>query len=95
MGVAGRASRLTGRLGIIVRTMTLVCVVIRVSAGLSDHDRTRGRDTDSRSKRLYGCDKYKECESEPWPSPPYNPKQPKRCETHRKPMQTEIKKDDG
>jgi hypothetical protein len=38
----------------------------------------------------YGCDKHEECESEPWPSPPYNPKQPKRCITHRQDMQTKM-----
>jgi hypothetical protein len=38
----------------------------------------------------YGCDKHEACESEPWPSPPYNPKQPKRCITHRQDMQTKI-----
>lgn len=38
----------------------------------------------------YVCDKYGECESTPWPSPPYNPKQPKRCITHRQNMTTEI-----
>jgi hypothetical protein len=94
MGVAGRASGLTRRVSVVVRAVTLVCIVTRFSVGLSDHDRTRGRDIGSGAKRLYGCDEYKECESEPWPSPPYDPKQPKRCVTHREPMQTEIKDDD-
>lgn len=94
MGVAGRTSRLTRGIGIAVQAVALVCVLTRLSASLSDHDRTRGRDIGSEVKRLYGCDAYKECESEPWPAPPYDPKQPKRCVTHRKPMQTEIKDDD-
>jgi hypothetical protein len=55
-------------------------------------DQPRGRAAVFGSGRvtLYGCDKYKECDSDPWPSPPYNPLQPKRCETHRQPMTTRI-----
>jgi hypothetical protein len=72
--------------------MTLALLILRLISAELSYNETRGEPSDGPDRKdviYYGCKRWKTCETRR-PSPPYNPKQPNKCETHRAYMRTSI-----